>query len=199
MRMTTAAAVVLFACATLFAQATRFEVLEKTIPELQNAMQAGEVTSRQLVSLYVARIGAYDRTGPHLNAIVIVNPNALRDAEALDRERAARGPRGPLHGIPIVVKDNFETVDMPTAAGSLALAGYQSKTDAFQVRRLRDAGAVLIGKNQHARARVRPHHHQLGSRTDAQPVRPIAGAWRIERGHRRGSRRKLRGRGHGQR
>lgn len=150
MRMTMAVALVLFACAALLAQATRFEVLEKTIPELQNAMQAGEVTSRQLVSLYVARIAAYDRTGPHLNAIVIVNPNALRDAEALDRERAAKGPRGPLHGIPIVVKDNYETLDMPTAAGSLALAGYRSKADAFQVRKLRDAGAVIIGKtNMH--------------------------------------------------
>ena len=149
MRMTTAAAFVL-ACVALVAQAGRFEVLEKTIPELQNAMHAGQVTSRELVSLYLSRIAAYDRIGPHLNAVVVLNPNALRDAAALDRERAAKGPRGPLHGIPIVVKDNYETVDMPTAAGSLALASYQSKADAFQVRKLRDAGAVILGKtNMH--------------------------------------------------
>jgi len=79
MRMTTAAAFVL-ACVALVAQASRFEVLEKTIPELQNAMQAGQVTSRELVSLYLSRIAAYDRTGPHVNAVVVLNPNALRDA-----------------------------------------------------------------------------------------------------------------------
>jgi Asp-tRNA(Asn)/Glu-tRNA(Gln) amidotransferase A subunit family amidase len=150
MRTTTATVLVFFACAALVAQGDRFDVLEKTIPELQTAIQAGQLTSRELVSVYLARIDAYDRRGPQLNAVVALNPNALRDAEALDRERAARGPRGPLHGIPILVKDNYETVDMPTAAGSIALAGYQSKTDAFQVRKLRDAGAVIIGKtNMH--------------------------------------------------
>src|SRR5262245_15665575 len=149
MRITTAAALLLCACATLVAQSNRFEVLEKTIPELQEAMRTGQVTSRQLVALYQARIAAYDRQ-PRLNAVVVLNPNALRDAEALDRERTLKGPRGPLHGIPILVKDNYETLDMPTAAGSLALAGYQSKADAFQIRRLRDAGAVILGKtNMH--------------------------------------------------
>ena len=126
------------------------EVLEKTIPQLQDAMKAGHVTSRQLVEAYLARIAAYDRGGPRLNAVVTLNPRALDEADALDRERAAKGARGPLHGIPILVKDNYETVGMPTAAGSLALAGYQSKDDAYQVRRLREAGAVIIGKtNMH--------------------------------------------------
>lgn len=127
-----------------------FDVVEKTIPELQQAMRDGRVTSRQLVELYLARIAAYDRRGPRLNAIVVLNPQARREAEARDRERAAQHVRGPLHGIPIVVKDNFETVDMPTAAGSLALASYQSTSDAFQVGKLKAAGAVIIGKtNMH--------------------------------------------------
>lgn len=136
---------------TLSAQSgPRFDVVDKTIPQLQEAMSAGQVTSRQLVELYRARIAAYDRSGPRLNAIVALNPHALDEADALDRERATKGVRGPLHGIPILVKDNYETIGMPTAAGSLALAGYEAKNDAFQVRRLREAGVVIIGKtNMH--------------------------------------------------
>jgi Asp-tRNA(Asn)/Glu-tRNA(Gln) amidotransferase A subunit family amidase len=127
-----------------------FEVFERTISELQDAMRAGEITSRGLVELYRARIAAYDREGPRLNAMVALNAKALEQADALDRERAAGKVRGLLHGIPIVVKDNYETVEMPTAAGSLALGSFQSDADAFQVTRLRDAGAVIIGKtNMH--------------------------------------------------
>jgi Asp-tRNA(Asn)/Glu-tRNA(Gln) amidotransferase A subunit family amidase len=122
------------------------EVVEKTIPELQAAMQSGAVTSRRLVELYLARIEAYDRRGPRLQAMISLNPRALETADALDRERAERGPRGPLHGIPIVVKDNFDTADMPTTAGSLALAALRPAEDAFQVRKLREAGAVILGK-----------------------------------------------------
>ncbi len=152
-------AVILFVTASLASYAQEghppqpsraFEVVERTIPELQNAMRSGQATSRQLVEIYLARISAYDRQGPRLNAMVALNANALADAEALDRERAAKGTRGPLHGIPIVVKDNYETVGMPTAAGSLALAGYQARADAYQVRKLREAGAVIVGKtNMH--------------------------------------------------
>lgn len=123
-----------------------FDVMEKSIAELQAAMTAGVVTSRELVSAYLARIDAYDRNGPRLRAIILVNPHALDDADALDRERRDRGPRGPLHGIPIVVKDNFETRDLPTTAGSLSLAGMETHRDAFQVRKLRDAGAVILAK-----------------------------------------------------
>jgi Asp-tRNA(Asn)/Glu-tRNA(Gln) amidotransferase A subunit family amidase len=123
-----------------------FDVQEKTIVELQAALASGAVTSRSLVLAYLARIRAYDLLGPQINAMIAMNPRVLEIADALDRERAARGPRGPLHGIPIVVKDNFETSDMPTTGGSLALTGFMTGRDAFQVKRLRDAGAIIIGK-----------------------------------------------------
>ena len=123
-----------------------FEVHERSILELQAAQAEGRVTSRGLVESYLARIRAYDQAGPELNAVVTVNPKALADADALDKERAARGPRGPLHGIPVLVKDNYDTVSMPTSGGTLGLALLQSTADAFQVRRLREAGAVILGK-----------------------------------------------------
>jgi Asp-tRNA(Asn)/Glu-tRNA(Gln) amidotransferase A subunit family amidase len=124
----------------------QFDVVEKTIPELQAAMASGAVTSRELVEHYLARIEAYDKRGPRLNAMIAINPRALEAADALDRERRERGPRGPLHGIPIVVKDNYETEELPTTGGSEALAGFETHRDAFQVARLRAAGAVLLGK-----------------------------------------------------
>jgi Asp-tRNA(Asn)/Glu-tRNA(Gln) amidotransferase A subunit family amidase len=127
-------------------QPGQFDVVEKTIPELQAAMTSGAVTSRELVEQYLARIEAYDKRGPRLSAMIAINPRALEAAEALDRERRERGPRGPLHGIPIVVKDNYETEEMPTTGGSEALAGFETHRDAFQVARLRAAGAVLLGK-----------------------------------------------------
>lgn len=120
--------------------------LEATIPELQQAMESSELTSVQLVDFYLARIAAYDDAGPKLNAFILVNPKARDEAAALDAERAASGSRGQLHGIPVVVKDNIGTSDMPTTAGSLALDGFIPTEDAFQVRRLREAGAVIIGK-----------------------------------------------------
>ena len=102
-----------------------FEVHERSILELQAAQVEERVTSRGLVDAYLARIAAYDQAGPRLNAIVILNPRARDDADALDRERARTGPRGPLHGIPVLVKDNYDTVDMPTSGGSLGLATMQ--------------------------------------------------------------------------
>ncbi|MBY8822128.1 amidase [Sphingomonas colocasiae] len=126
--------------------AAKVEVFEASIPDLQAAMAERRVTSRQLVQAYLDRIAAYDHQGPALNAIVTLNPNALEEAAALDRERAEKGPRGPLHGIPVLVKDNYATADMPTSAGTLALATYRTKVDAFQVKRLRDAGAIILGK-----------------------------------------------------
>jgi Asp-tRNA(Asn)/Glu-tRNA(Gln) amidotransferase A subunit family amidase len=123
-----------------------FSVVEKTIPELQTAMQLGTVTSKDLVSLYLARIKAYDQAGPKLNAMIALNPKALDEAAALDAERKAGRVRGPLHGIPIVVKDNYTTEDMPTTGGTKALHGFESHRDAFMVKKLRDAGAVIIGK-----------------------------------------------------
>ena len=128
-------------------------VYEATITDLQSAMSSGRVTSVDLVDAYLARIAAYDHHGPRLNAIVRLNPHARADAAARDAERSAGRIRGPLHGIPIILKDNYGTRDMPTSAGSIALAGLQTPDDAFQVRKLRDAGAVILGKsNMHEMA-----------------------------------------------
>ncbi|QDD63199.1 amidase [Herbaspirillum seropedicae] len=121
-------------------------VFEASITHLQSAQDAGRVSSRSLVLAYLARIRAYDQQGPSLNAIVTLNPKALEEADQLDRERRQSGPRGPLHGIPILVKDNYDTMDMPTTGGTLALATLQAQADAFQVKRLREAGAVILGK-----------------------------------------------------
>ena len=123
-----------------------FDVSEKSIRDLQAAMTAGQVTSEKLVELYLARIAAYDQTGPRLNSVISINPNAAAAARELDEERRSRGIRGPLHGIPVLLKDNFETRDMPTTGGSLALRGVVPVRDAFQVARLRQAGAVVLGK-----------------------------------------------------
>jgi Asp-tRNA(Asn)/Glu-tRNA(Gln) amidotransferase A subunit family amidase len=120
--------------------------LEATIPELQKAMENGELTSLELVDFYLARIAAYDDAGPKLNAFIFVNPRARKEAAALDAERAASGPRGPLHGIPVVLKDVIDTADMPTTGGSRALEGFVPDEDAFQVRKLREAGAIILGK-----------------------------------------------------
>lgn len=124
-----------------------FEIEEATFAAMQAAMASGELTSKQLVLAYMERIANHDRSGLLLNAVLAINPDALFIAEAMDRERETRGPRGPLHGIPILVKDNIDTGDkMPTSAGSLALAGSYAPEDAYIVKRLREAGAVILGK-----------------------------------------------------
>ena len=128
------------------AAADGFEVYEKSILELQAAQTAGKVSARGLVEAYITRIEAYDPAGPRLNSIAALNPRALEEADALDRERARKGPRGPLHGVPILVKDNFDVVGMATGGGSIALATLRPEHDAFQVKRLRAAGAVILGK-----------------------------------------------------
>lgn len=124
-----------------------FEIVEATIPELQAAMAAGRVTAAGLVDAYLARIAAYDTAGPALDAIIRVNPDARAEAERLDRERAAGRVRGPLHGIPVILKDNFDVAGLPTSGGSIALAGLIPPDDAFQVQRLREAGAVILAKS----------------------------------------------------
>lgn len=146
MRVAAATTLLLAAQVRTPAQPAPFEVVEKTIPELQDALQAKRVSSAELVDIYLARIAAYDRSGPRLNAIIAVNPKAREEAAALDRERAARGPRGPLHGIPLVIKDNFDLAGLPTTAGTLAFATLMPPDDAFQVKKLRDAGAVILAK-----------------------------------------------------
>jgi amidase len=129
------------------AVATAFELEELTIGDMQRAMASGRYTSRQLVELYLGRIDEIDRSGPALRSIIDVNPDAVRIADELDAERRERGARGPLHGIPIVIKDNIDTADrMTTTAGSLALEGMIAERDAFVVTRLRAAGAVILAK-----------------------------------------------------
>ena len=130
-----------------YVYAQGFEVAEASIADEQKAMSEGRVTSKALVQAYLNRIEAFDRRGPRLNALITVNPNALREAEALDRERVTKGPRGPLHGIPVIVKDNYGTMDMQTTAGTMALLGFVPSKDAFQVRKLREAGVVIVGKS----------------------------------------------------
>lgn len=122
------------------------DVHEASIAELQRLMASGRATSRGIVEAYLRRIAAYDQAGPMLNSIVLLNPRALADADELDRERRNRRIRGPLHGIPILVKDNFDVAGMPTSGGTLALATLQATRDAFVVARLRRAGAVILGK-----------------------------------------------------
>jgi amidase len=126
--------------------AAQVPLSEATIEDLGRAFEAGSLTSEALVARYLARIEAYDQSGPALNAVVYLNPRALETARALDVERAERGPRSPLHGIPVVLKDNVDTGDMPTTAGSVLLAGSIPPDDAFLVRRLREAGAIILAK-----------------------------------------------------
>lgn len=124
-----------------------FELDEKTIPELQAAINAGRESAVSLTRKYFERIEAIDAKGPHLNSVIELNRDALAVARALDRERKAKGPRGPLHGIPILIKDNIDTHDrMMTTAGSLALVGSIAPRDSFVAERLRAAGAVILGK-----------------------------------------------------
>jgi Asp-tRNA(Asn)/Glu-tRNA(Gln) amidotransferase A subunit family amidase len=127
-----------------------FALEETTIERIHAAFRDGSLTCRSLVDRYLARIDAFDRSGPALNAIVLENPGARETADDLDRRFRASGPVGPMHCIPVIVKDNYETLDMPTTAGSLSLAGMQTGKDAFVVRRLREAGAVMIAKSNMA-------------------------------------------------
>src|SRR5712671_7974434 len=139
---------------------------EATIDELQGAMSAGELTSHALVQHYLDRIALYDKQGPKLNAFLFVNPRALAEADVLDHERVAKGPRGPLHGIAIVLKDNMNTVDLPTTGGSTAFSGAQPQADAFIVAKLREAGVVILGKtNLHELARAGTTVSSLGGQT----------------------------------
>jgi Asp-tRNA(Asn)/Glu-tRNA(Gln) amidotransferase A subunit family amidase len=140
------AGAVLVASAAPATQARRYDAFEKTIRELQADMASGATTAVELVRFYLRRIEAFDREGPRLNAVIALNPRADAVAAALDAERRRGRTRGPLHGIPVLLKDNLDTADMPTTGGCLALSGRVPSQDAFQVRRLRDAGAVVLGK-----------------------------------------------------
>jgi amidase len=138
------AVIIMAACArSASPQAPRFEIVEATIPQMREAMEQRRITSRDLVEMYLARIGMYQQT---LKAAVYVNPNALREAEERDRERAAGRVRGPLHGIPIALKDNIHTTNMPTSGGALAFDGFIPPYEATLTRNLINAGAIIIAK-----------------------------------------------------
>ncbi|TYZ06561.1 amidase [Hymenobacter lutimineralis] len=124
-----------------------FELQEATVAQLQDKMKSGQLTARRITELYLARIEAIDKAGPQLHAVLETNPDALKLADQLDEERKAGKLRGPLHGIPVLIKDNIDTADQQqTTAGALALAGHKAQKDAFIVQKLRAAGAIVLGK-----------------------------------------------------
>ncbi len=127
-------------------RATEIKIEDATIADLQAAFAKGTLTSEKLTELYLARIAAYDKQGPKLNTVITLNQKALAEAKALDAERKAGHVRGPLHGVPIVLKDNYNTFDLPTTAGSQLLEGSIPPADAYMVKKLREAGAVIVAK-----------------------------------------------------
>lgn len=145
-----AAAMVMLAFGWPAAQAPRFDVVEATIADIHAAFKAKRLTCRALVDAYLARIEAYDKQGPALNAVVLTNPEVRAQADDMDRRYARSGLTGPLHCIPMVVKDNFETIGLQSANGSKSLEGFVSDKDAFQVARIKAAGALVIAKTNMA-------------------------------------------------
>ena len=133
-----------------------------TIADVNAALSKGHLTSERLVQLFLARIQAFDRQGPMLRSVIAVNPKAIETARALDAERKSKGPRSPLHGIPIVLKDNIDTADMPTTGGSVMLEGSIPPDDAFVVKKLRAAGAVIIAKANLSEFASAATHSSLG-------------------------------------
>ena len=141
-----------------------FELNEVTIRELQDGMGSGKLTASSIAEKYLARIEAMDKQGPALNSVLELNPDALAIADGLDKERKEKGPRGPLHGVPVFIKDNLDTADkMSTTAGSLALIGAKPPKDSLIVQKLRQAGAVILGKtNLSEWANIRSSHSSSG-------------------------------------
>ncbi len=142
--LATVAAVALLASAPASAKTVQMD--QATIADLTAAMAAGTLTAEKLVQMSIARIEAYDRQGPKIRAVITLNPKALETARQLDAERKAGKVRGVLHGIPVVLKDNYDTADLPTTGGSLLLEGSVPPDDAYMVRRLREAGAIILAK-----------------------------------------------------
>jgi amidase len=136
---------------------TSFRVEEVTIAQIHEALMSGRITCRALVERYLRRIEAYDKNGPGLNAIVVVNAEALKQADDLDRRASTGAFAAPLHCVPLIVKDNFETIGLQSANGSLALAGFVSNKDAFQVRRIKEAGAIVLAKSNMAEWAFTPY------------------------------------------
>ena len=144
--------------------AKAFHLEEATISDVQAAYLSGALTSAKLVQAYLERIQAYDQAGPKLNVVILLNPKALEEAAALDEHLRKTGKFvGPLHGIPVLLKDNVNTKDMPTTGGSLSLAGYTPATDAAITQKLRSAGAIILAKvNLHSRSGVRQSVRSVG-------------------------------------
>lgn len=141
-----------------------FELDEVTIMALQDGMKSGKFTARDITEKYLARINTIDKQGPMINSVIEINPDALSIADDLDQERKAKGPRGPMHGVPVLIKDNIGTYDrMMTTAGSLALLGSVPPQDAYVAKRLREAGAIILGKtNLSEWANIRSGHSTSG-------------------------------------
>lgn len=137
----------LSACQTAPVERAKFALAEASIADIHAAMESGEVTASYLVQGYLDRIEAYDKQGPSINSIIIVNPKALERAAYLDSIYAISGPIGPLHGIPIIVKDNYDVLGMPTSNGTLALKDSYPPNDAFQIKKILEAGAIILAKS----------------------------------------------------
>ena len=149
-RLFAGVALVPVVAASLQAQRS-FRVDETTIADIHSAFRNGGLTCHTLVQAYLDRIAAYDKTGPAINAITVVNPDALKTADSLDKWfKASKAFVGPLHCVPMIVKDNFQTIGLQTAAGNLALKGYEPTVDAFQVKKIKEAGAIVLAKSNMA-------------------------------------------------
>jgi amidase len=146
-------------------RATSFDFDAMTIADINRAFDRGALTAERLVQLCLARIEAYDRKGPSLHAVIALNPKALDTARALDAERKTKGPRSPLHGIPVVLKDNYNTSDLPTTGGSVLLEGSIPPDDAFMVKKLRAAGAIVLAKVNLSEFASGGAHSSLGGQT----------------------------------
>ena len=171
----------LLASASLEAQtAGPFEVEEATIAQVHEAMRDRRLTCRALVDAYIRRIDAYDKNGPAINSIVTINPDATREADELDRRFTQSGLSGPLHCVPMIVKDNFETKGLQTSNGALAFAGYLPREDASQVARVKAAGAIVLAKSNMAappsRRRLARGRGDVNGNGEAAPAGPQSGA-----------------------
>src|SRR6516165_11450479 len=136
-----------------------------TIADINAAFNAGTLTAENLVQLCLTRIQSYDRQGPSLHAVMAINPKAVETARELDAERKAKGPRSALHGIPVVLKDNYNTADLPTTGGSVLLEGSIPPADAFVVKKLRDAGAIILAKLNMSEFASPPSQSSLGGQS----------------------------------
>jgi amidase len=160
------------------ASAKTIDLDAATVADINAAYDAGTLTAEKLVQIYLARIQAYDKQGPSLHAVITINPKAIEVARALDAERKAKGPRSPLHGIPIVLKDNYNTFDLQTSGGSVLLEGWIPPADAFVVKKLRAAGAIVLAKLNMSEFASGAAHSSLGgsARNPHDPTRTPSGS-----------------------